>query len=106
MSQSLTRDDLADAITAETGCTRRDATAAVALLIERMALALTAGGRIELRDFGTFDRRITPPRHGRNPRTGEPIEIRGGYRVRFSAGKALRGRLAAEAAQLEAPGDG
>ena len=45
--------------------------------------------RITLQGFGSFDVRPTPARRGRNPRTGEVIEIAAGYKVKFKAGNLL-----------------
>ena len=46
---------------------------------------LVSGHEIRLRDFGTFKQKVTAPRQGRNPRTGEPLQISGGSSVAFSA---------------------
>jgi len=43
--------------------------------------------------LGTFKRERTEAREGRNPRTGEKIQIVAGYKVKFKAAKALRDRL-------------
>lgn len=44
---------------------------------------------VVLKGFGSFDVRPTRARRGRNPRTGEAIEIPAGYKVRFKAGSLL-----------------
>jgi len=46
---------------------------------------LHKGAELRLRDFGTFKQKKTQPRAGRNPKTGEPIEIAGASSVTFSA---------------------
>eukprot|EP00598_Pedospumella_elongata_P010134 CAMPEP_0184988158 /NCGR_PEP_ID=MMETSP1098-20130426/23185_1 /TAXON_ID=89044 /ORGANISM="Spumella elongata, Strain CCAP 955/1" /LENGTH=120 /DNA_ID=CAMNT_0027512847 /DNA_START=119 /DNA_END=481 /DNA_ORIENTATION=- len=46
---------------------------------------LHKGAELRLRDFGTFKQKKTQPRSGRNPKTGEPIEIAGASSVTFSA---------------------
>ncbi|NEX15473.1 MAG: integration host factor subunit beta [Halochromatium sp.] len=66
---------------------------AVKTLINLMRETLAAGERIEIRDFGAFERRQYAPRHGRNPKTGESVSVPVRYRVHFKPGKALRERV-------------
>jgi integration host factor subunit beta len=54
---------------------------------------LAAGGRVELRGFGTFAVRAREAREGRNPRTGEAVAIAAKRVAHFKAGKELRDRL-------------
>ena len=51
--------------------------------------ALRQHKRVSLQGFGSFDVRPTPARRGRNPRTGEAIEIAAGHKVKFKAGNLL-----------------
>jgi integration host factor subunit beta len=62
-------------------------------VFERMAQALRAGERIELRGFGCFALKSRPARIGRNPKTGAPVQLPQRAAVSFSAGKELRERL-------------
>ena len=55
------------------------------------AEALRRGERIEIRGFGTFSVTETKARNGRNPRTGQPVKIPAGRRVRFKPSKTLLG---------------
>lgn len=55
--------------------------------------ALVDGDRVEIRGFGTFSLKRRDPRTGRNPRTGEQVEIEGKSLPYFKAGKALKDRL-------------
>ncbi len=57
---------------------------------------LADGGRVELRGFGAFSVRHRDPRLGRNPRTGEPVDIEAKAVPFFKGGKELRDRLNAE----------
>ena len=60
---------------------------------DEIAAQLTGGGRVELRGFGTFSTRARDGRLGRNPRTGDAVEI-GSKRVPyFKPGKEMRERL-------------
>jgi integration host factor beta subunit len=54
---------------------------------------LAAGGRIELRGFGTFSTRARDGRTGRNPRTGEPVEVSAKRVPYFKPGKEMRAKL-------------
>jgi integration host factor subunit beta len=69
---------------------RPDADMAVAEILEALAGALRTGGRVEIRGFGTFDLNYRQPRVGRNPKTGETVEVPGKRVPHFRAGKELR----------------
>jgi len=66
---------------------------AVNVIIESMQNALGRGERIEIRGFGAFSLRERKGRTGRNPRTGEAVEIPTCYKVHFKPGKELRERV-------------
>jgi integration host factor subunit beta len=53
----------------------RDAEKIVSAIIDKIADALVAGDRVELRGFGSFSVRRRKPRDGRNPKTGEPVSV-------------------------------
>ena len=60
------------------------------------AVAEKAGmsrAQAELLGFGTFEKKVRPARQGRNPRTGETLEIAESKNVGFKAGSALRAKL-------------
>ena len=73
--------------------TQRDVERVVGVILETMCDALADGGRVELRGFGAFSVRARPARSGRNPRTGEPVEVRAKAAPFFKSGKELRLRL-------------
>jgi integration host factor subunit beta len=54
---------------------------------------LAKGGRVELRGFGTFTVRSREAREGRNPRTGENVQVAAKHVAHFKAGKDMRERL-------------
>lgn len=58
-------------------------------LIDTIAAALKRGEQVQLKGFGSFSVVQTRPRTGRNPRTGEPVAIPAGRRVRFKPSKSL-----------------
>jgi len=84
----------------------RDTDDAVNTLLATMTRALARGHRVELRGFGSFSLSERKPRTGRNPKTGEPVQVPGKRAPHFKAGKELRERVDGdadhEAAQAEA----
>ena len=66
------------------------------VVLGRMVDALGDGGRVELRGFGAFSVRGRPARAGRNPRTGESVEVPAKAVPFFKSGKELRERLNAD----------
>ncbi len=73
--------------------TLRDAERVVATVLDAIAETLAAGGRAELRGFGTFSTRARAARTGRNPRTGETVAVAAKRVPHFKPGKELRERL-------------
>ncbi|WP_338446857.1 integration host factor subunit beta [Pelagerythrobacter marensis] len=68
----------------------------VDIFFEEIAARLTEGGRVELRGFGAFSTRERKARTGRNPRTGEPVDVPAKRVPYFKPGKEMRERLNAE----------
>ena len=66
---------------------------AVKTLVEHMSETLAAGGRIEVRGFGSFSVRKRAARRARNPKTGESVQVGEHCRVHFKPGAPLRDRL-------------
>lgn len=73
--------------------TRADVEKVVHTIFETIAEQLAEGGRVELRGFGAFTVRHRDARQGRNPRTGEAVQVEGKSVPFFRAGKELRDRL-------------
>ena len=67
--------------------------AAVLAITDRLGLALQNGERVEIRGFGGFSLHRRPPRVGRNPRTGDTVELPARFAVHFKPGKKLRERV-------------
>jgi integration host factor subunit beta len=87
----MTRSDLVDELSARFAqLTRRDAEFAVKTVLDAMSHALVKGHRIEIRGFGSFTINRRPPRVGRNPRSGESVQIPEKRVPHFKPGKALR----------------
>lgn len=82
--------DLAEAIKNETGLSRKDAEAAVKAFVDVVTDELKKGGKVQLVGFGTFEVSERAAREGRNPQTGESMEIKASRAPKFKAGKALK----------------
>lgn len=72
---------------------QRDVELVVKNLLEQMTFALAAGDRIEIRGFGSFCLHYRAPRVGRNPKTGDRVELGGKHVPHFKPGKELRERV-------------
>ena len=73
--------------------TQKDVERVVGVILERMTDAMVEGGRVELRGFGAFSTRGRDARKGRNPRTGEPVDVSAKRVPYFKPGKEMRERL-------------
>ena len=71
----------------------RDVEALLATFFDEITRRLSAGGRVELRGFGAFSTRARDARTGRNPRTGELVEVDAKRVPYFKPGKEMRARL-------------
>ena len=72
---------------------QRDVERIVATIFDEISLALAEGDRVELRGFGAFSVKARDARIGRNPRTGEAVNVSKKFVPSFKAGKDLRDRL-------------
>lgn len=89
------------------GGDRATAVAAVDGVLEEIEGSVARGERVTLTGFGTFERRERAPRTGRNPRTGEAIQVAASAVPAFRAGSTFRSVVSRSgAAPLEAPADG
>jgi integration host factor subunit beta len=75
------------------GFSNRQSETIVNAIFEEMAKVLVDGGRIEIRGFGSFDTKQRRARQGRNPRTGDLVEVASKWVPFFRAGKELRAGL-------------
>ncbi|MCJ8190440.1 integration host factor subunit beta [Sphingomicrobium aestuariivivum] len=73
--------------------TQREVESVVANLFDSIIEQLADGGRVELRGFGAFSTRQRDARTGRNPRTGEPVDVAAKRVPYFKPGKEMRERL-------------
>ena len=71
----------------------KDVEYSVKVLVDTMTRALAKGQRIEIRGFGSFDLNERPARTGRNPKTGERVQVPAKKVPHFKPGKELRERV-------------
>jgi integration host factor subunit beta len=71
----------------------RDVELAVKELLDQLSAALSTGKRIEVRGFGSFSLHYRPPRVGRNPKTGDTVQVPDKHVPHFKPGKELRERV-------------
>ena len=71
----------------------RDIDGIIAIFFDEIATRLAQDGRVELRGFGTFSTRSRTARTGRNPRTGESVDVCAKRVPYFKPGKEMRARL-------------
>jgi len=76
-----------------THLSHREVERLVTTLFDEITGALVAGRRVELRGFGAFSVKSRPKRVGRNPRTGQRVDISEKRAPYFKTGKALKERL-------------
>lgn len=72
---------------------QRDVERIVTTIFDEITVALCRGDRVELRGFGAFSVKRRPARIGRNPRTGEAVQVAEKHVPFFKTGKELRERL-------------
>ncbi len=89
----MNKKELIEAVAEKAGMPRAQAARAVDATLAAVADALVGGQKVQLLGFGTFEVKTRPARQGRNPRTGEMLEIAESKNVGFKAGSALRGKL-------------
>lgn len=71
----------------------RDVESAVKIILDSMVDTMAEGRRIEVRGFGSFSLHYHKPRIGRNPKTGEPVQLNGKHVPHFKPGKEMRERV-------------
>ncbi len=86
----MNKGDLISAVAASTGSSKADAGRAVDAVTSAIAGELGSGGSVSLVGFGTFSVSHRAARMGRNPATGEAIQINASNVPKFKAGKALK----------------
>lgn len=87
---NLKKADFVSAVAEKTGMTKADSDMALAAVLNVIATEVADGKRINLPGFGTFKLNFRAARKGRNPATGEEIDIKASYSPSFSASKTFK----------------
>jgi len=90
----LTKQDLIDVVSEKAGLTKKDTAAVVDTILDTVVDSLKRGEKVSLVGFGTFEAKTRKAREGRNPATGETIQIPARVVPSFKAGRALKDALA------------
>jgi DNA-binding protein HU-beta len=86
----VNKNDLVSAVSSSTGMSKGDSTKAVEGVFDAISGALSSGGDVRIVGFGTFSVVNRKATTGRNPRTGEAIQIPASKQPKFKAGKGLK----------------
>ena len=86
----MTKTELVSIVADKAGLTKTDADLAVKALLDAVTDCLKSGDKLSLVGFGTFSVTDRAARTGKNPRTGEKLEIAAATTPRFKAGKGLK----------------
>ena len=89
----MTKQQLIERVAVAAGQSKTDVERMYEALIEQVSGALAAGEKVEMRGIGIFEAKETKARTGRNPSTGESIEIPAGRKAAFRPGKELKDRV-------------
>lgn len=90
----MTKSELIDKIALrQDQLSQKDVELAVKLMLEYVSKMLATGERIEIRGFGSFSLHYRASRVGRNPKTGDSVELEGKHVPHFKPGKELRDRV-------------
>ena len=90
----MNKTELIAAIAAKAELSKKDAEKALNAAIDSITAALVEGDKVQLVGFGSFETKTREARTGRNPRTGEDIQIAASRTPAFKAGKALKDKVA------------
>jgi integration host factor subunit beta len=90
----MTRSELFEKLAARfPSLSLKDAEQSATIILEAITDTLARGGRVEIRGFGSFSLNYRQPRIGRNPKTGERVQVPAKWSPHFKAGKELRQRV-------------
>lgn len=90
----MNKGELIDRIATQAAITKKDADAVLSAAIDAIMEAVSAGDKVTLVGFGTFEPRDRQEREGRNPSTGKPIKIPARRVPAFSPGKVFKEKVA------------
>lgn len=86
----MNKKDIIDFVTEETGLQRKDSKAVIEATVKAIHMALVKGNKVQMAGLGTFDVNRRQARTGRNPQTGEKVQIKAKTVVKFRPSKILK----------------
>ena len=89
----MTKAELIEEVARVVEMSRKDSEVIVETIFQSIVRALRGGDKIEIRGFGSFSLSFRPARVGRNPKSGEKVQVPAKYVPPFKAGKELRERV-------------
>ncbi|MCX7114038.1 MAG: HU family DNA-binding protein [Proteobacteria bacterium] len=89
----MNKSELIDSIADKTSQTKADAAKVLDALLETIEATVAGGDKVHLVGFGTFEPQHRAARAGRNPQTGEPLEIAEATVPKFTPGKSFKDRV-------------
>ena len=89
----MTKAELLDAIASEAGVSKADAERTIGAFFDTVVSEAKAGNKVAWPGFGTFSTTERAARTGRNPQTGEPVDIKASTAMKFSASSTLKSAL-------------
>lgn len=90
MAETINKTTLASKIAASTDLSQAKVGAVLDALFDEVSTAVAAGDKVSIPGFFSAERTETSARTGRNPQTGEEIQIAAGHRVKLTAGSKLK----------------
>ncbi|MDD3498255.1 MAG: HU family DNA-binding protein [Candidatus Moranbacteria bacterium] len=86
----MNKGELIDAVAAKTDMSKKDVSSVLEATLDKVTEEIRKGNKVTITGFGTFKTSKRSARQGRNPQTGETIQIAASTVPKFSAGKALK----------------
>ncbi|MDZ4877098.1 MAG: DNA-binding protein HU [Chroococcidiopsis cubana SAG 39.79] len=90
----MNKAELVDVIASKTNVTKKEADTILNAITETIVEVVSGGDKISLVGFGSFERRERQAKEGRNPKTGEKMQIRATRVPAFAAGKLFKDKVA------------
>lgn len=89
----MTKTELIYEVANKTGLSKKDAEKALGAFFDVVASEIKSGNKVAIAGFGTFEASLRAARSGRNPQTGEVMDIPASKTVKFKAGKTLKDQV-------------
>ncbi len=90
----MNKTELIAAVSEKTGVSKKDCEKTISAMLDQVAESLAQGDKVQIVGFGSFEVKERQARTGRNPKTGEAVEIAASKAPVFKAGKALKDTVA------------